>query len=117
MLDTVLVVLSCLVLGLGAFFVVVGAVGVFRFPDFYSRLHGAGITDTMGAELILLGLILQAGLTLIAVKLIFIGLFLFITSPTATHAIANAALTAGLRPFLSARLGNASPGSDLFGKE
>jgi len=117
MLDMGLVILSCVILGLGAFFVVVGAIGVFRFPDFYARLHGAGITDTMGAELILLGLAIEAGMTLIAVKLIFIGLFLFLTSPTSTHAIANAALTAGLRPFLSVRPGNASPGSDLSGNK
>ncbi len=112
MLDMGILIFSTIVLGVGAFFVIVGAVGVYRFPDFYTRLHGAGITDTMGAELILLGLVVQAGFSLIAVKLIFIGLFLFITSPTATHAIANAALTAGLRPFLSVKPGAASPWSD-----
>lgn len=117
MLDMAVDIISCVILGAGAFFVIVGAVGVYRFPDFYTRLHGAGITDTMGAELILLGLILQAGFSLIAVKLIFIGLFLFITSPTATHAIANAALTAGLRPFLSVRSSKASPGSDKSDQE
>ncbi len=117
MLDMSVVILSCIILGAGAFFVVVGAVGVYRFPDFYTRLHAAGVTDTMGSELILLGLVLQAGFSLIAVKLIFIGLFLFITSPTATHAIANAALTAGLRPFLSVRAGTASPGSDRSDQE
>jgi len=111
-LDLGVDILSVIILGVGAFFVIVGAVGVYRFPDFYARLHGAGITDTMGAELILLGLILQAGFNLIAVKLIFIGLFLFITSPTATHAIANAALTAGLKPFLSIKPGTTTAESD-----
>ena len=92
---------SVILLMIGSFFVVGGAVGTMRFPDFYSRLHSAGVTDTLGAILILVGLMFLTGWTLITVKLIFIGLFLFITGPTATHAIANAALTAGLRPFLS----------------
>ncbi len=100
-METGLVILSALFLFAGAFFIVTGAIGIYRFPDFYSRLHGAGMTDTLGVELILVGLILHAGLTLISVKLVFIGLFLFFTSPTSTHAIANAALTAGLQPFLS----------------
>ena len=109
MIDTVLIVLSSIVLVIGAFFVVVGAIGIWRFPDFYSRLHGAGVTDTLGAELIIFGLILQTpvyldGLPvfLITAKLLIIALFLFFTSPTSTHAIANAAHTAGLKPFLGA---------------
>ena len=109
MIDVFLTVLSSIVLVIGAFFVVVGAIGIWRFPDFYSRLHGAGVTDTLGAELIIFGLILQTpvhldGLAvyLISAKLLIIGLFLFFTSPTSTHAIANAAHTAGLKPFLGA---------------
>lgn len=93
--------ISVIFLMVGSFFVVGGAVGTMRFPDFYSRLHSAGVTDTLGAILILLGLMFLTGDILIIVKLLFIGLFLFITGPTATHAIANAALTAGLRPFVS----------------
>ena len=100
-MDMIADIISVILLMVGSFFVVGGAVGTMRFPDFYSRLHSAGVTDTLGAILILLGLMFLAGLSLITVKLIFIGLFLFITGPTATHAIANAALTAGLRPFVS----------------
>jgi multicomponent Na+:H+ antiporter subunit G len=84
----------------GLAFVLIGAVGVLRFPDFYTRLHAAGVTDTLGAELMLFGLVLQADSLLTAAKLLLIGLFLFITSPTATHALANAAHTAGLQPLL-----------------
>jgi len=94
-------VISVIFLMVGSFFVVGGAVGTMRFPDFYSRLHSAGVTDTLGAILILLGLMFLTADFLVIVKLLFIGLFLFITGPTATHAIANAALTAGLRPFVS----------------
>lgn len=82
----------------GSFFVIVGAFGTYRFPDFWSRLHAASITDSAGMILLFGGMCMQAGFTLITVKLIIIGVFLFITGPTATHAVANAALVSGLRP-------------------
>lgn len=85
----------------GGFFLIVGGIGLLRLPDFYTRLHAAGITDTLGAGLILLGLMVQAGPTLVTIKLILIGVFLFFTSPTATHAVANAAFVAGLKPRLA----------------
>lgn len=90
----------CFLLAGGAF-LLVGGLGLIRLPDFYSRLHAAGIIDTMGAELILFGMMFQAGFSLVTVKLLLIGVFIFITSPTATHAVANAALVAGLEPKLS----------------
>ena len=86
-----------LILG-GTFFTVVGAIGTLRFPDFWARLHAASVTESAGVILLLAGLCLHAGWTLVTVKLIFIGVFLFITGPTSTHAIANAALVSGLRP-------------------
>ena len=82
----------------GSFFVIVGAFGTYRFPDFWSRLHAASITDSAGVILLLIGMGLYSGLTLITFKLLVIGLFLFITGPTSTHAVANAALVSGLRP-------------------
>jgi multicomponent Na+:H+ antiporter subunit G len=99
-LDSARVVAGSIALGLGLAFVLIGTIGVLRFPDFYTRLHAAGVTDTLGAELMLLGLMLQADSILTAAKLALIGLFLFLTSPTATHALANAAHTAGLKPLL-----------------
>ncbi len=84
----------------GLFFVLGGTLGVLRLPDFFTRLHAAGMTDTLGAELILLGLMIQAGPSQMTLKLLLVGLFLFMTSPTATHAIANAAYQAGLKPML-----------------
>jgi multicomponent Na+:H+ antiporter subunit G len=89
----------CLVAG--AFFCVVGAVGLLRMPDFYTRMHAASVTDTVGAGLILLGLALQAGFSLVSAKLALIGLLLFLASPTATHALAQAALARGLKPRLA----------------
>lgn len=79
---------------------IVGGIGIHRFPDFYSRLHAAGITDTLCAMLILLGLGLQAGWSIAAFKLALIFVFLFLTSPTASHALANAAQHSGLKPRL-----------------
>jgi multicomponent Na+:H+ antiporter subunit G len=79
---------------------IVGGIGIHRFPDFYSRQHAAGITDTLCAVLILLGLGLQAGMSLAAFKLALIFMFLFFTSPTASHVLANAAMHGGLKPRL-----------------
>lgn len=84
----------------GAGLVLAGAIGVIRLPDFYTRLHAAGVTDTLGAELIIVGLIIQSGFTLVSVKLILLGLIVFLTSPTSTHAVANAAYRSGLKPLL-----------------
>jgi len=92
--------LSIVSISAGLFFVLAGTLGVLRLPDFYTRLHAAGMTDTLGAELILIGLILQSGFTQMSLKLLIVGFFLFVTSPTATHAVAHAAYKAGLKPKL-----------------
>lgn len=89
----------CLVAG--GIFCVIGTVGLLRMPDFYTRMHAASVTDTLGAGLVLIGLVLQAGPTLVAVKLLIIGLLIFFTSPTATHALAKAGLTRGVKPLLA----------------
>jgi len=87
----------------GGFFCVVGAVGMLRMPDFYTRMHAASVIETLGAGLILVGLMLQAGFTLVAVKLMVVGLLIFFASPTATHALARAAMARGLKPMLSGK--------------
>nr|VFJ54262.1 MAG: multisubunit sodium/proton antiporter, MrpG subunit [Candidatus Kentron sp. DK] len=84
----------------GGFFIITGSIGILRFPDFFTRLHPAGMTDTIGAALILFGLMVQAGPTQVSAKLGLILLFLFFTSPTATHAIAKAALRRKVWPVL-----------------
>lgn len=91
-------VLSWLLILGGGFFSVVGGVGIVRLPDFFTRLHGGGITDTLGAGMILVGLMLQAGFSLALFKLIMILGLLLVTSPTACHALAQAALAEGLQP-------------------
>ncbi len=94
-MDLLLVVLDaaswfCLITG-GAF-AVVGGIGIVRLPNLFTRLHAAGVTDSMGAGLILLGLILQSGLHLATFKLFILMIFLLIIGPTSTHALAEAAL-------------------------
>lgn len=89
---------SWALLSIGGAFVFIGGVGALRMPDLYTRIHAASLTDTMGAVLVIFGIMLQAGLSLAAVKLAAILLFLLLTSPTASNALASAALLAGLRP-------------------
>lgn len=93
-------IVSWLLISAGGFFCVVGGIGLMRMPDFYTRLHAASVIETAGAGLLLAGMALQAGLTLVTVKLIMIGLLIFFASPAATHALANAAMARGLQPKL-----------------
>ena len=97
MIDIILNSASAILMGAGSVFILIGALGLVRLPDFYTRMHAAGVTDTLGAELLLLGMMLQAGLSLVTLKLVLISLFIFFTSPTSTHAVANAARVMGLR--------------------
>ncbi|MAY35772.1 MAG: sodium:proton antiporter [Spongiibacteraceae bacterium] len=92
-------VLSSLCLLLGAFLIFSGGLGVLRFPDFFTRMHAAGVTETMAVTLIVLGLMLVSGWGLPLFKLLLILLFVMITGPTASHALAKSALHGGLRPL------------------
>lgn len=91
-------ILSWVLLLLGSGFVFLGGIGALRLPDFYTRMHAASLTDTMGATLIIVGIMLQAGWSLATLKLITILMFLLLTGPTATYALANAALLSGMKP-------------------
>lgn len=99
-LDFLLNILSWACLFTGGFLGITGAIGLFRFPDFYTRQHAASVTDTLCAGLIVFGLMLQAGLSLMSIKLLLILLILAYTSPTAAHALAKAAMHGGLKPLL-----------------
>lgn len=102
-MSTLLDFASWVLLAAGGLFCVVGALGMLRMPDFYTRVHAASVVDTVGAGLVLLGLMLQAGAVLVALKLMVIGLLIFFTSPVATHALAKAALGRGLEPLLAGK--------------
>lgn len=101
LLDAALDLLSRACLLVGGLFCMIGALGLLRMPDFYTRLHAASVIETLGAGLLLLGMMLHAGLTLVTVKLVFIGVLLFFVSPTATHALARAAHLRGVKPELA----------------
>jgi len=110
MMDFVLHLASWILLTAGGAFVLIGGIGALRMPNLYTRMHAASVTDSMGAVLVLLGVMLQAGLTLATIKLGAILLFLLITSPTASYALASAALLAGIKPD-AGRAADKTPGS------
>ena len=98
MMETAVETLTWIFLLTGCAFAVIGGIGLLRLPDLFSRMHGAGLTDTLGAGLLLTGLMIQSGFSLVTVKLLTILLLLLVTSPTSTHALAQSALSHGLRP-------------------
>ena len=97
-MTAVIDILSWILLTAGGVFVFIGGLGALRMPNLYTRMHAASLTDTMGAVLIIGGIMLQAGLTLATIKLAAILLFLLLTSPTASNALASAAILSGLKP-------------------
>lgn len=99
MTALVLDAVSWLLLIAGAFFTLVGALGMLRLPDVFARMHAAGMTDTMGAGLILAGLCFQTGAVSVVARLLLVAAFLWFTSPISTHALARAALRTGVRPL------------------
>ena len=107
--------LSWLLIVIGGLSLLTGGVGVLRFPDVYTRMHAASIADTMGAGALLGGLMLQAGPTLVGVKLFLMLVFLFFTSPASSFALAHAALSAGIEPKLDHDLRNGSDKQDAEG--
>jgi multicomponent Na+:H+ antiporter subunit G len=94
----VLNLISWGLLAVGGIMMIIGAIGMIRLPDVFARMHGAGIVDTLGLGAIMAGLMIQGGLTIVTVKLGLIVLFIAFTGPTATHALARAALHGGVTP-------------------
>ncbi len=111
-MAAVLDVISWVLLLTGAFFVITGGTGLVRLPDFYTRVHAAGMTDTLGTWLIMLGLIVQAGSFLVAVKLLMILFFLLMTSPLSSHLLTKAAWLDGLPPWTGRGTGKGTEGRD-----
>jgi len=93
--------LSWLLILLGSFFAIVGGAGLVRMPDLFTRMHAGSVTDTLGAGLLILGMMLQAGLSLVTLKLLFILALFFFISPVITHALAQAALHENIEPLLA----------------
>ena len=98
-MEFIVDMLSSLCLLLGSFLCLSGGVGIIRFPDLYTRMHAAGVTDTLAAAMILIGLMLQNPEVLVLLKLLMILLMTLFISPTASHALARAALRNNLKPL------------------
>jgi len=90
-MAAVLDIASWVLLVTGSIFVIIGGIGLLRLPDFYTRVHAASITDTVGAWLIILGLLLQVEHAMVGIKLVLILFFLILTSPLSSHALTKAA--------------------------
>ena len=96
----VLDILSWISILIGAAFCLIGGIGLLRLPDVFARMHAAGIVDTVGVVFIVLGLLLQAGWSMAAIKLLLIVFFVLYTSPVSTHALAQAAISVGAKPWV-----------------
>lgn len=112
--DAVRLPLGGFVCLVGGLLCIVSAIGVLRFPDFYTRLHAASITDTSGAGLVLLGMALMSPHWLVIVKIGCVFGFMVLTAATGSHALANAAHTAGLQPKIGP-IGRNDPHADEVG--
>jgi multicomponent Na+:H+ antiporter subunit G len=108
-METLLSVLSWASVALGLFFMIVGTIGILRMPDIFTRLHAAGMTDTMGAGFLILGMCLQTGLGLPMLRLVLVYVFLLFTSPIATHALARAAIVGDVEPYRAPGPGEDAP--------
>ena len=97
-LELLINMLSWVAIISGSIFIIIGAYGAYKAPGFWSRLQSVSLIESLGAFLVLIGLGLQSGFTFITIKIVIIGIFLFITGPTSTHALANAAFSSGVRP-------------------
>ena len=98
-MEALVEILSWIMFIGGSIFILIGAIGMLRLPDMFTRMHGAGMIDTLGAVMLFVGMMLQAGLTFVSIKIFLIILFLMFTSPTTTHALARTARAAGLKPL------------------
>jgi len=98
-LNTILEFISGIFLLIGCFLCISGGVGVLRFPDFFTRMHAVGVTDTLAAGMILVGLMLQSPDSMVVIKLVMILLMTLFINPTASHALAKAAINNGLQPI------------------
>jgi len=96
-------VIAIILIAAGTFFLTVSAVGLLRLPDFYARTHAVGKSETLGSILVLSGLAVYNGWELTTAKILFIIFFVLIANPTATHAVARAALRTGLQPWTRKR--------------
>lgn len=100
-MDIFILISSSLCLFIGSFLAISGGVGILRFPDFYTRMHAVGVTDTLGTGMILIGLMILSPDLLVFAKLVIVLLLTLLTGPTTSHVLAKAAFNNGLMPLLN----------------
>jgi multicomponent Na+:H+ antiporter subunit G len=100
-MPSLLDIASAVLIAAGSFFTVVGALGLVRMPEVFTRMHAASVTDTLGAALLIFGMMLQAGLSLVTLKLFFILALFFFFAPVVTHALAQVVLHENIQPLLA----------------
>jgi len=101
-MDLLISILSGFCLLIGSFLCISGGIGILRFPDFYTRMHAVGVTDTLAAGLILIGLMLLSTDFFVFAKLVMILLLTLLIGPTTSHVLAKTAMHNGLKPKLHA---------------
>ena len=89
---------SIFFLFLGCFFILSGIIGLIKLPEVFSRIHAAGLIDTLGTGFVILALIIYSGFSLVSLKLFLIPLFILFTSPISSHAISLFAYESGHKP-------------------
>lgn len=94
-----MIIIAYFFFGWGLFFMIFGVLGILRFPDLYTRIHPAGKAGTAGVLSIFIGLIIYSGFSPLSLRIILIALFIVITSPVASHAIARGAIESGIEPW------------------
>jgi multicomponent Na+:H+ antiporter subunit G len=100
MLQNIVNIMSFAFMLAGGFFMLSGALGILRMPDFFTRIHPSGIIDSFGAPLVLVGVAMHYGFSFMTLKIILLILLLLITNPTSTHALAQSAILGRLKPLL-----------------
>lgn len=111
MMETILDVIAALFMLVGFFFVIVAAVGVLRLPDFYTRMHASGKSETLGIMLTLIGLAIYQGFNLVSLKILMISVFVLLANPIGSHAISRAAFYAGVKPWKKSDAAPKMPGT------
>ena len=99
MIENIWDLLSVCSFGIGVFFILTGSIGLLKLPDVFSRIHSSGMIDTAGAAFLILGMTFQSGISLATAKLVFIGIFIFFSSPVSSHVISNLARKKGIIPI------------------
>ena len=87
--------IAALLMGLGLIFLVGSMIGMLRLPDFYSRVHASGNSETLGTMLVFLGLAVYNGFTITSAKLLIILMFIFVGNPIGSHILTKAAYKTG----------------------